>query len=426
MLMAPRGTRDLLPEEARKWQYVEATARSLFQMYQYREIRTPIFEFTELFSRGIGETTDIVEKEMYTFQDKGGRSLTLRPEGTAPVVRAYLENKLYQNPLVKLYYIGPIFRYERPQAGRFRQAHQIGVEAIGSIHPSLDAEVISLGMDFFRSLGLGHLSVKINSIGCPVCRARYRPLLAEYLQRSLPVLCTDCQRRALANPIRVFDCKKAQCQEICSQAPLTIDHLCSGGGNSCSEHFKAVKEHLDLLGVAYEVDRQMVRGLDYYTKTVFEVISLALGAQNSLVGGGRYDALVEELGGSPKPAVGFALGLERTVMVMEQCQAFAPNSGAVQVYLAGLGEAAGKELFTLLSLLRSRGIAGEKDYLSRSLSAQMKEAHRLGARYTVILGEEEMKRSVAILRDMESGAQEEVPMALLPEAVARKAEGSNG
>ncbi|MBC7325718.1 MAG: histidine--tRNA ligase, partial [Moorella sp. (in: Bacteria)] len=367
----PRGTEDILPGEVDRWYLLEATAREVSHLYGYREIRTPVFEHTELFDRGVGDTTDIVEKEMYTFTDRGGRSVTLRPEGTAPVVRAFLEHHLEAGGLpVKLFYFGPMFRYGRPQAGRLRQFHQFGVEAFGSRDPAMDAEVIALAMDFYQRLGLQDLELHINSVGCPACRPGHRQELQEYLWPHFKELCATCQGRFERNPLRIFDCKSPVCQEIVAGAPTVAASLCPG----CAAHFRRVQEYLRELGLTFILDEHLVRGLDYYTNTAFEIMVRGIGAQSSIGGGGRYDGLVEALGGKPVPGIGFGLGLERVLLALEaQGRHLAPDRG-VDVLVVTAGRGVDRVAVRLLARLRAGGLRADKDYLSRSLKAQMKYA----------------------------------------------------
>lgn len=439
MINAARGTKDILPVESWKWQHVEATARDIFSRYGYGEIRTPIFELTELFARGVGETTDIVEKEMYTFQDKGGRSLTLRPEGTAGVVRAYVEHKLYASPqsvsysgsrsgplsgsysvsgsgpqsgsgivlpVSRLYYTGPFFRYERPQAGRFRQHYQIGAEAIGSLDPSIDAEIIGMAVHLFESLKMTGLEVRLNSIGCKSCRPSYKEILVNYFKEEEEMLCADCQGRMTRNPLRILDCKKESCKTIALNAPASVNHLC----NECDNHFQTVKKYLAEMEISYFVCGDLVRGLDYYTKTVFEVVSSSLGAQSSVSGGGRYDGLVEMLGGPSKPAVGFATGIERIVMVMDATGAEFPEGAPVQLFIVPLGDEAIAWAVKASWFLRKAGFAVQIGTGGKGLSAQLKEAAVLKAKYSLILGENELANGTVILRNMKSGSQEDLPL----------------
>jgi len=402
----PRGTEDVLPKKSRIWRYIEGQLADVFQLFGYEEIRTPIFEETELFQRGIGESTDIVEKEMYTFTDRAGRSLTLRPEGTAPVVRAYLQHKLYGEPQpVKLYYIGPMFRYERPQAGRSRQFHQFGAEALGTQDPAVDAEMIAIPMELFRRLGLAGVEVQINSIGCPRCRPGYRAYLIETLRPSIGEMCADCQRRLERNPMRVLDCKDESCNRVKEDLKPILDFLCP----ECKDHFQAVQDYLQLLEIPYVINRHLVRGFDYYTKTVFEIVHSGLGAQSAVAGGGRYDGLIEEVGGPSVPAVGFAAGMERLMLTLEAAGWEPPIKSGAEVYVAGAGETR-RTVVDIVFRLRRAGIAAEMDYLDKSLRAQMKAANRLNAVWTVIVGEDEAAKNLAVVRHMESGRQEEVPI----------------
>lgn len=411
----PRGTVDILPAEVGKWLVLENLARRLCQIYGYAEIRTPIFEYTELFTRSVGETSDIVEKEMYTFRDKGGRSITLRPEGTASVARAYIEHGMSSLPQpVKLFYLGPFFRHDRPQAGRLRQFHQFGVEVFGTAHPRADAEVITLGFRFFRALGLEKVDILLNSVGCPVCRARLIYRLKDFFQKHEKAVCATCLARLERNPLRVLDCKEAGCREIVRQAPKPLDTLCEG----CQQHFEQVRQYLEILGVPYTLEPSLVRGLDYYTKTAFEYVAPDLGAQNSVGGGGRYDGLVEACGGNPTPGVGFAIGLERTLLLLHQEQTkTGPLREGPLVFVATAGVPE-KVVLPLLYHLREAGIFAELDYANRNLKGQMKQAARLGARYVVIAGEQEMARGTVVLRDMQAGLQEEVRIEALPARLA--------
>ncbi|WP_338832908.1 Histidine--tRNA ligase [Moorella humiferrea] len=403
----PRGTEDILPEEVGRWYRLEETARRVSQLYGYREIRTPIFEHTELFDRGVGDTTDIVEKEMYTFNDRGGRSLTLRPEGTAPVVRAFLEHHMEGGGLpVKLFYLGPMFRYGRPQAGRLRQFHQFGVEAFGSRDPALDAEVIALAMDFYNRLELEDLELHLNSVGCRKCRPLHREKLQDYLRPHLGDLCPTCQGRFERNPLRIFDCKSSVCREIVAGAPTIAASLC----RECGEHFVKVQEYLQELKIAYILDEHLVRGLDYYTNTAFEIMVKGIGAQSSIGGGGRYDGLVEALGGKPIPGIGFGLGLERVLLAMEAQGGKPSSAGGIDVLVATAGDGLDKAAVRLLSALRAAGLRADKDYLGRSLKAQMKYANRYPAKMVIILGEEELSRARVLIRRLDTGSQEEVSL----------------
>ncbi|RQD78246.1 MAG: histidine--tRNA ligase [Candidatus Syntrophonatronum acetioxidans] len=402
---APRGTGDILPGEVERWQYLEEEFRKLCRDYNYKEIRTPIFEHTELFVRSVGEDTDIVGKEMYTFLDKGDRSITLRPEGTAPTVRAYLQHKLYgQAQPVKLFYHGPMFRYDRPQAGRYRQFHQWGVEVFGSEEPLLDAEVISLAVAFFNSVGIEGLVLELNSVGCSECRSSYREEIRNYMANYRNSLCPDCNRRFETNPLRILDCKEKSCKELTIEIPEMTGHLC----DNCRKHFSQVVNGLEAIGVTYRINPRLVRGLDYYTRTAFEIIDPQLGSQNSLGGGGRYDDLVEVCGGNPTPAVGFAIGMERVLLALKNKiiePSYQEESG---VFVAALGDKADIEGLKVVTELRRQKIKAEKDYLKRSLKAQMKQANKINTRYVVIMGEEELEKDKVLLRDMQEGHQWEV------------------
>ncbi len=405
-IRAPRGTVDVFPEIPGTWRRLEETVRSVCRSAGYTEIRTPVFEYTELFQRGVGEGTDIVEKEMYTFLDKGERSITLRPEGTAPVVRAYLEHKMWAEPQpVKVYYIGPMFRYERPQLGRLRQHTQFGVEALGASSPVLDAEVISVLINVYQSLGLEGFVVRLNSIGCSKCRPRYKESLISLLSKQMDELCPDCRRRLDRNPLRVLDCKNERCKAIAKELPPIFDYLCE----ECCTHFEGVKRSLGVLDLTYELDPTIVRGLDYYTKTVFEVIHSGLGAQDALGGGGRYDGLAEELGGNPIPGVGFAAGIERAVQVLEDASGEgAGETSRVSVFVAAMGGSARLEAARIAHVLRKQGVSADLDYLDRSLRSQMKYADKQGVKKVVIIGEDELEAGEATVRDMV--CREQVPV----------------
>lgn len=404
---SPKGLSDILPEEITYWQKVEEEVRNQMAQFRYREIRTPIMEKTSVFSRGVGEGTEVVSKQMYTFEDKGGRSITLRPEATAAVVRAYLENGLYgREELSKLYYLGPMFRYEAPQKGRSRQFHQYGAEAIGSNDPALDVEMIELGLSILSSLGVTDLGLALNSIGCPEDRKDYIQELKTYLEPRQAQLCSDCQQRLQSNPLRVLDCKKDRCSQIAEQAPRITNYLCE----QCHQHFQQVQHYADELGIEYRLDPTLVRGLDYYTKTVFEVFSSALGAQDALIGGGRYDGLVEIFGGDPTPAVGLAGGMERLVLVMQQIEGVEFDPPSLQIYIATLDEKTKRAGINLLQRLRNAGLRAETDYLSKSLQGQLGYADRYNADYTVILGPEELSRDELTVRDMDTGNQETISL----------------
>lgn len=399
----PRGTKDILPETSGHWRHIEETARKICRAYSYSEIRTPVFEHTELFLRGIGETTDIVEKEMYTFVDRGERSITLRPENTAAVVRAYLEHKLYTGPQpVKLYYLGPMFRYDRPQAGRYRQFHQFGIEAIGAAGPAIDAEIILLAVEYLRQLGLNDLSLYINSVGCPQCRPLYREKLQAFLREKLSLLCTDCQSRFDRNPMRVLDCKNTSCSSLTKDAPQMADCLCV----ECGSHFKGLQEFLTAAGVSYDLNPRLVRGLDYYTKTAFEIQYAPLGAQSAVCGGGRYDGLIAECGGQPTPGIGFAIGLERVLLALEKQNGLPAAIGNIDVFIAPLGTQTQTTGFALLQSLRSSGLSCDMDYMNRSLKAQLKYANKYPARYVAIIGDEEAAQGKVMLKDMQTGEQQ--------------------
>ena len=416
MINAPRGTNDILPPESAKWNYIENKAKNIFDLYNYEEIRTPIFEYTELFQRGIGEVTDIVEKEMYTFEDKSGRSITLRPEGTASVVRSFLENKIYGKAQpTKYYYIGPMFRYERPQAGRYRQFNQLGVEVFGSKDPMIDAEVISVGMHYLDSLGLKDLKLYINSIGCPTCRPSYLNKLSTYLNDNKDELCDDCKNRIDKNPLRVLDCKNSQCQTVIDDAPKIVNHLCE----ECETHFDSVKTNLSNLDIDFVIDSKLVRGLDYYTKTAFEVKYEGLGAQDTIFGGGRYDKLAEEIGDKDIPGIGFALGIERLLLTLEKQDIEVPVDKSIDIYLTTIGDKARSACFKLLNDFRKENIKAEIDYMERSVGGQMKSADRMNANYTVIIGENELNSGKATVRNMKTGDEKEIKLDQLVESIEK-------
>ena len=411
---APRGTKDILPDTVGDWNYVEGEIRELCRRFGYSEIRTPIFEHTELFQRGIGEGTDVVDKEMYTFTDRGERSITLRPENTASAVRAYLQNKLYaQSNLVKLFYIGSMFRYDRPQAGRMREFHQFGVEALGEANPAVDAEVILLAMNLLEGLGLKDLELSINSVGCPKCRSKYRTMLQDFFRDKLEDLCEDCRSRFERSPLRILDCKKDSDKPYMADAPKITDCLCE----ECADHFAKLKDLLTSAGISFTHDPRLVRGLDYYTKTAFEIKYPPLGAQSAVAGGGRYDGLIEEMGGNPTPAVGFATGLERLLLALESQNLLPEKNRSVDAYIVALGEAAQAEGFKLLNSLRQQGLSAAMDFAGRSMKAQMKQANKLGAKYSVILGEDEIAEGVVMLRSMGDSSQAKVPMAQVAEKI---------
>jgi histidyl-tRNA synthetase len=418
---APRGTFDILPDQAATWQFIETEARKVFDLYNYKEIRTPIFESTDLFARSIGSTTDIVSKEMYTFQDKKGRSLSLRPEETAPVVRACLENNLIGlDKITKLFYIGPMFRYERPQAGRFRQFHQIGVEAFGSADPLIDAEIIILAVRLFEKLGLEGLEVDINSVGClPAgeagkdCRPAFLKELKVYFKSNIKNMCDECKKRLEFNPLRILDCKNKVCQKYIQKAPAPLDFICG----KCKENFEATVDLLKGAKVNCQINNRLVRGLDYYTGITFEVISKKLGAQNAVCGGGRYNDLVYDLGGKSIPASGFAVGVERVIEVLKGFNVKVP-SAPLKVFVATMGDEAKRRGFEIAESLRRAGVSSEMDYIDRSLKAKMKAADKSGAKFTVIIGEDELKKNVVVLRKMEDGSQKEIKAEEVPGELA--------
>ncbi|MDA8227258.1 MAG: histidine--tRNA ligase [Desulfitobacterium hafniense] len=416
-IQRPKGTQDLLPGYIEKWQYLEEVIRKVCFEYGYEEIRTPVFESTELFKRGVGETTDIVNKEMYTFLDKGERSMTLRPEGTASVCRAYVENKLYgtQQP-VKLYYVGPMFRYERPQTGRFRQFHQFGAEVLGADKPVVDAEVITLVWDLYQRLGLTGLEVHINSVGCPSCRPLHRESLQSFLDQRRTDLCRDCQDRFDRNPMRILDCKNPSCQTLTHGAPTTLDHLCE----DCASHFTQLQELLEAAGVAYKVNSRLVRGLDYYRRTAFEVLVEEIGAQSAICGGGRYDGLVEEIGGPSTPGIGFAMGMERVLAAIEVQKKFPELKPAQFAMVIALGDKAQQRGFSILSELRKSGVPASIDLVGRSLKAQLKAADRVNAHYALILGQDELDRGRVVIRNLRLGEQSEVPVSEIVSVISDK------
>jgi histidyl-tRNA synthetase len=405
---APRGTFDILPQEHAYWKYVEEKAASLCQLYGYQPLRTPVFEDAQIFTKTVAGGTDIVDKEMYIFEDKSGQELALRAEGTAPVCRAYLEHGLFNLPQpVKLYYIGPAFRYERPQSGRYRQHHQFGFEALGEADAALDAEVIEMARQFFSSLGLSRISVQLNSIGCKLCRPGYLELLRQHYSGYADHLCPDCKTRLLKNPLRLLDCKKPSCQEMAKTAPKIPDYLCS----ECQLHFQSVQKYLVAMSIPFQLNPRLVRGLDYYTRTVFEVEPREKGGQSTLGGGGRYDNLIEELGGKPTPAVGFAAGLERIILNLKSQNLDIPALPQPDVFIAYLEEEAKIEAMKLASELRKAGIAVIMATGDKSLKGQMRQANSLGIAYALILGEQEVSRRNVMLRDMRSGEQKTIPLA---------------
>ena len=405
MINIPKGTKDVLPEESYKWHYVEKTVREVARAFCVNEIRTPSFEHTELFLRGVGDTTDIVNKEMYTFEDKGGRSITLKPEGTAGVARAFIENSLYGNAQpTKMYYITPVFRYEKPQAGRLREHHQFGIEYYGAFSPAADVEVMMLAKTIFDKFGVGNLVLNINSIGCPECRKKYNAALKSYLGARLDDMCPTCRERFDKNPLRILDCKEEGCKAITKEAPSVIDYLC----DDCRAHHESVCRQLDALGVNYVVNPRIVRGLDYYTRTVFEFISSNIGAQGTVCAGGRYNNLVEQVGGKPCPAVGFGMGIERLLLVLESLGLSVGEKYVPDVYFAPVCDKA-RDITPALALkLRVKGLSVDYDIMDRGFKPQLKYANKTGVKYLVILGEDEIAKGTASVKDMQSGEQVEV------------------
>lgn len=405
MITAIKGTHDILPEEVYKWQYVEDKIKNITKRYRYGEIRIPAIEYTELFARGVGDTTDVVQKEMYTFMDKGGRSLTLRPEGTAGVVRSFLEHGMFSDALPKkLYYLITCYRNEKPQAGRYREFRQFGVEVFGAEAPSLDAEIISMAMSLLKELGLKNLVLNINSIGCPKCRKAYNDKLREYLRPHYDELCDTCKTRFEKNPLRILDCKSDICKDIGENAPMLLDSICE----ECKEHFDSLKKELEIFKIDYVINKSIVRGLDYYTKTVFEITSDSLGAQSTVCGGGRYDGLTEELGGNHIPGIGFAMGLERLIMCMEAEGVFMGENSAPDIFVASLGDNASNFVSGYVKELRDSGISAERDHMARSLKAQMKYANKIGSKYSLVIGDDEITKGKANLKNMETGESEEL------------------
>lgn len=402
---AIKGTKDVLPNESYKNQYIEATCFGVAENFGYKEMRTPVFEHTELFQRGVGDTTDVVQKEMYTFDDKGGRSITLRPEGTAGAARAFLENGLSNEALPqKICYLTSCYRYEKPQAGRLREFHQFGIECFGATSPLADAEMISLAKQVFDELGVKDLHLELNSIGCPECRAEYHKALKEYFSQYKDKLCDTCNDRLERNPMRILDCKSPVCSEIAKGAPVVLDYLC----DECREHFQKVKSYLDAANIEYIVNPQIVRGLDYYTKTVFEFVSDAIGSQGTVCGGGRYDGLLEELGGQHTPSLGFAMGLERLQLVMEAQGCNFPEPSRPDLFIVAMGEKATLKAVEIAKDMRDEGFSVVYDLNGRSLRAQMKYADKLGAKFNVVIGDNEVENKVVSLKDMATGESSEI------------------
>ena len=415
---APRGTKDITPKDVYKWHYVEKKFREICALYGYEEIRTPIFEHTEVFARSVGDTTDVVQKEMYSFTDRGDRQLSLKPEGTACVIRSFIENKMYADTQpTKLYYITPCFRYERPQAGRQRQFHQFGIEVLGSDGPSVDAEVISLAVQFFNEMGLKNLSVNINYLVCPTCREEYNRKLKEYLDKKVDVLCETCLERKDKNPMRVIDCKNPHCKENLQDIPFMIDHLCE----DCKDHFDKLQTYLKEMDINYVVDKTIVRGLDYYKKTAFEIISNDIGSQSTVCGGGRYDGLVEMLGG-PKgiSGIGFALGAERLLLTLENNNIEIENPKSTDIYIATIGDAAKTKSFKLIKDLRTNHISADNDHLDKSLKAQFKYSDKLNAKYTVVIGDDELANDTATLKNMKTSEQTTIKLSELVDELKKR------
>ena len=408
MINIPKGTKDVLPTESYKWHFLEKKIRQTARLFGLQEVRTPTFEHTELFARGVGETTDIVNKEMYTFIDKGERSITLKPEGTAGVARCFIENGLAQLPMpLRMYYITPVFRYERPQAGRLREHHQFGVEMYGVDSAELDVETMLIAKNIFDSLGIKGITLNVNNIGCGNCRPKYNQALREHLQANLDKMCPVCQQRFVTNPLRILDCKDDRCKKVTAEAPSVLDFLCE----DCSSHHGKVVNLLDKLGVDYQVDPKIVRGLDYYTKTVFEFVKDDIGAKSTVCGGGRYNNLVAEVGGKPCPAVGFGLGLERLLLTIEACGIEIPNEEKVKVYIAPLNQSV--YAMDVVAKLRAEGVSAMCDVAGRSVKAQMKYADKLGAEYVVVIGDNEIAEGVVTLKNMKTGESESVALSQL-------------
>ena len=413
---APKGTKDMMPDQAYKWHYIEKAFTEICRKYGFDEIRTPVFEHTELFQRGVGDTTDIVQKEMYTFQDYGKRSITLKPEGTSPVVRAYTEHKLYAGVQpTKLYYNIPCFRYEKPQSGRLREFHQFGVETFGTADMMADAEIISLAYDFLQEMGITDIELRINSVGCPHCRKKHREALREFLKPKYDQLCDTCKDRFDRNPMRIIDCKSPVCHELVQGAPMMIDYMC----DDCAEAFEQLKSNLDAMGIEYTVDPGIVRGLDYYTKTAFEFVTTKIGAQGTVCGGGRYDHLVEEIGGPATPGVGFGLGKERLLLTMEACGVEIPEPAGADVFIAVMGDEAKAAGLKLMRELRQNGLAVQMDIMGRNIKNQFKYANRIHASKTVVIGQDELENDSFTIKNMETSEQVTVPMGSLAEELMK-------
>lgn len=413
---APKGTKDMMPDQAYKWHYIEEAFAEICRNYGFTEIRTPVFEHTELFQRGVGDTTDIVQKEMYSFQDYGKRNITLKPEGTSPVVRAYTEHKLFAGPQpTKLYYNIPCFRYEKPQSGRLREFHQFGIETFGTKDMMADAEIISLASDFLNQMGITDIELRINSVGCPECRKKHREALRRILQPKYEELCDTCKDRFDRNPMRILDCKSPVCQELIKGAPMMLDYLCDG----CAEAFEDLKSNLEAMGIEYTVDPGIVRGLDYYTKTAFEFVTTKIGAQGTVCGGGRYDHLVEEIGGPETPGVGFGLGKERLLLTMEACGAEIPQPPGTDVFIAVMGDEAKAAGLRLMRELRLVGVSVQMDILGRNIKNQFKYANRINAAKTVVIGQDELEKNSFAIKDMKTSEQTIVPMEKIAEELTK-------
>jgi len=417
MIIAPRGTHDILPSESHRWHMIEEKIKEICLAFGYKEIRTPMFESTELFERGVGDTTDVVQKEMYTFLDKGGRSVTLRPEGTASIVRSFVENSIYAQPQpTKMYYLYPCFRYEKPQAGRLREFHQFGVEVMGADTASIDAEIISLAMQVFKKLNVTGIVLNINSIGCPKCRNAYNEKLKAFFKPHLDELCETCRQRYEKNPLRILDCKSKECKAIYNNAPVLLDHIC----DDCASHFEQLKHYLDVMEIPYEVDATIVRGLDYYTKTVFEIISKNKGSEGTICGGGRYNGLVSEIGGPEMTGVGFAMGLERLLLVLESLDLLPENTERPDIFIANIGDSADVFVQKLVYDLRNQGISAERDYLTRSVKAQMKYANKTGARFSAVIGDDDIRENALNVKNMETGESEIIAIDALAKYIKAK------
>lgn len=413
---APKGTKDVLPDQAYKWHYIEQAFADLCRRYGYEEIRTPIFEHTELFQRGVGDTTDIVQKEMYTFTDYGKRSITLKPEGTSPAVRAFAEHKLYAGVQPnKFYYNIPCFRYEKPQAGRLRQFHQFGIETFGTADMMADAECISHAYDFLQEMGIIDIELRINSVGCPDCRKKHREALREFLKPKYDALCDTCKDRYERNPMRILDCKSPVCQEVAAGAPMMLDYLC----DDCRDAFEQLKANLDAMGIEYVVDPAIVRGLDYYTKTAFEFVTTKIGAQGTVCGGGRYDGLVEEIGGPSTPGVGYGMGKERLLLTMENCGVEIPKPEGTDVFIAVMGDDAKAAGLKLMHQLRQKGFVVQMDVMGRNIKNQFKYANRVHAKKTIVIGQDELEKNSVAIKDMASSEQVNVPMEDIAKALTK-------